>query len=110
MQHRNTEYCRLPAIYMKETEESRERNSPEVYENGGRNTERYKYRNNVSPIADEEGISNVPGKKIQVGYNCWVLYSQSKIVSSVVCLRQAGSLNIERLFGYKLSTEIVDED
>ena len=55
MQHRNTEYCRLPAIYMKETEESRERNSPEVYKNGGRDTERHKYRNKVSPIADEKG-------------------------------------------------------
>ena len=41
MQHRNTEYCRLPAIYMKETEESQEPNSPEVssYKNEWRNTE-----------------------------------------------------------------------
>ena len=39
MQHRNTGYCRLPAIYMKETEESREQNSPEVYKNEEQDTE-----------------------------------------------------------------------
>ena len=33
MEHINTEYCQMPVNYMNETQESRERNGPEVYKN-----------------------------------------------------------------------------
>ena len=83
---------------MKETEESRERNSPEVYENGVRNTERHKHPNKVSPIADEEGIKSKSSREytsrlLIVGF-CQCIAS---LVPSVVCRCQAGCLNIERL-------------
>ena len=68
---------------MKETEESRERNSPEVYENGVRNTERHKHRNKVCRRRGYK-VQMFQGR-YESAINCWVLpvYSQSSAKRSM---------------------------
>lgn len=97
MQHRNTEYCRLQAIYMNETEESREWNGPEVYKNEWRNTVRH--ARSETPIEIDRRKSH-GDYRVRMFQGRLLLYESGIIVLGHVCSADAVIASLRSLYAW----------